>query len=300
MKTLITALLALFCLPTSLLAQKPQDFHIEVANGSFDLKNVTVRKGETFLVRGDIVNNTTSDWGNVTFNMSLYDQRGQPLPYRQEYLDRNTKTETGTTPILKASFSIHPSKKGLSQRFEEQLDIYTDVKGAIGKFDIVFRDGTYPAFYVFSLVKPSVSPTLTHEDDFLLATFSIPSNTENNPIAFKLKNKSENPVAIDWNQVSYVDVDGKAHKVVHEGTRLVDKDKPLPASIIPPGAALEDFVFPSDRVVLLGGQWIQQMLLPYAPAAEVLKGKTFSVFMPLEINGSKKNYNFVFAIDDIK
>jgi hypothetical protein len=37
-----------------------------------------------------------------------------------------------------------------------------------------------------------------------------------------------------------------------------------------------------------------------AQAAAPLKGKTFSILLPLEANGAKKTYNFVFRIDDIK
>lgn len=42
------------------------------------------------------------------------------------------------------------------------------------------------------------------------------------------------------------------------------------------------------------------MLFPDAPKAAALKGKSFFLFMPIEINGATKNYNFVFVIDDIQ
>ena len=97
-----------------------------------------------------------------------------------------------------------------------------------------------------------------------------------------------------------MDPEGKSHKVIHQGVRFIEKDRPQPAALIPPGAIIEDFAYPSDSVQMIGGSWVTGMLFPYAPKAAELKGKTFSLFMPVEVNGATKNYNFVFMIDDIK
>lgn len=59
-------------------------------------------------------------------------------------------------------------------------------------------------------------------------------------------------------------------------------------------------MYPSDAVAMVGGEWMTPMLFPEAPKAALFKGKSFSVFMPLEINGATRNYNFVFRIDDIQ
>lgn len=127
--------------------------------------------------------------------------------------------------------------------------------------------------------------------------FSLPANKQ---LAFSLKNKTDNPIKVDWNQLSFVDTDGKAHKIMHQGVRFMERDRQQPATTIPPGASVEDFVYPSDEVRLIGSSWSTPMLFPEAPKAAAFKGKSFSLFMPLEINGETKNYNFVFTIEDIQ
>lgn len=40
-------------------------------------------------------------------------------------------------------------------------------------------------------------------------------------------------------------------------------------------------------------------MFPEGEEAKVYKGKSFSVFMPLEINGVTKNYTFTFDVVDV-
>ena len=280
MRTVLGAALTLVC-AGSALAQPTQTFTIAVPNGTFELRDIRVSKGRgAVTLKGQLLNNTASDWTAVSFRVLLYDRQGQRL---------SLGSQEGAS-----SFPVFGVKRGSSTQLDSRL--YGDVKGDIGKFEIVFDSGQYPAIYSFSLTKPSVSRTLEHEDAVLKVSFALPGNRH---LAFNLRNKTEQPIKLDWNQVSYVDPDGKSHKVVHEGVRFIERDRAQPSATIPPGAFLEDFVYPSDAVTMVGGQWMTPMLFPEAPKAALLKGKAFSLFMPLEINGVLSNYNFVFAIDDI-
>lgn len=98
---------------------------------------------------------------------------------------------------------------------------------------------------------------------------------------------------IDWNQVSYIDVDGKSHKVFHNGVLYKDRE-----SFLPPTARFEDVAFPSDcseRSEVEGG-FLWSDLLPQSCIASAYVGKTFSLFIPIEIKSSTKNYLFSFQI----
>jgi hypothetical protein len=45
-----------------------------------------------------------------------------------------------------------------------------------------------------------------------------------------------------------VDTDGKSHKVLHRGVAFKDKESSFAPSTIPPTAALEDLILPTDYV----------------------------------------------------
>jgi hypothetical protein len=100
-----------------------------------------------------------------------------------------------------------------------------------------------------------------------------------------LNNKTNVPIKVDWDQASYVDIEGQSHKVIHSGIRLIDRDKPQSTTMIPPSAKINDILIPSDHIyyeeVLIPG-WRHKPLLPDAPLALRAKGKTFSIFLPLE------------------
>jgi hypothetical protein len=72
------------------------------------------------------------------------------------------------------------------------------IPGAISPFDV--------PKYTFSLQKPLVSDRLRLED--LRVTVVIGVAQEG--LAIVILNKTEQPIKIDWNQVSYVDQGGKA------------------------------------------------------------------------------------------
>ena len=62
-----------------------------------------------------------------------------------------------------------------------------------------------------------------------------------------LNNKTDNPIKIDWNQVSYVDISGMSHRIIHSGVKYIGRENPQSPTIIPPTAKIADIVFPTDR-----------------------------------------------------
>ena len=155
-----------------------------------------------------------------------------------------------------------------------------------------------PVQYRFTMVKPAESESLTYDDDTLNVVFGVSRNGVN----FTLRNKTESPIKIDWNQWSYVDVEGKSHKVFHRGVKYKDKETLLPPSTVPPTAALEDLIVPTDHVEWsnVEGGFRTLELLPDNATASTFIGKTVSVFMPIEVNGNVKNYMFSFKVKDVQ
>ena len=116
---------------------------------------------------------------------------------------------------------------------------------------------------------------------------------------FQLANKTDQPIKIDWHQITYVDPSGSAHKVTHGGVRIIERDSAHPPTTIPPTATIEDFIVPTDAISMRFNKWEANDLLPEGREAKGLEGKIFSIFIPLEVNGAVKNYIFTFKITKV-
>jgi hypothetical protein len=167
-------------------------------------------------------------------------------------------------------------------------DFFKKVEIALGSWRTVA--------YSLQMTKPVNSDELSFEDDFLKVHFTLSRKGVN----FSIKNKTDDPIKIDWNQWSYVDTDGKSHRVFHSGIKFTDKESSLAPSVIPPTAMFEDVVCPSDHAKFseIGGGYQFVDLLPQSSSATEFVGKTISLFMPLELHNSVKNYFFSFKIKD--
>jgi len=162
--------------------------------------------------------------------------------------------------------------------------------------------------YDISLEDPIQSETLEFTDSLISIKFEI----RKKEIGFNIKNKSNRAIKINWDEIVYISPSGAAHRVIHSGIRYIDRDKPQAPSVIPPNAYFSDIIVPSDNIyylevprtgivdldlknLKLEGWRVHDLIYP----AQDLKGKTFKVYMPLEIDGEKKNYTFTFKIKDV-
>ena len=235
-------------------------------------------------IRANVQNRSSKNLLSAGFNLSLRDRAGNELA-----------NQTISIFDLKAGGT---QSLGLSGDGENIM--FTNVRNMearIEAFDMTLRWITPTVAYVFSMVKPQAVKDLRFTDDFIEVQFTITSST----IALQLTNKTDNPIKIDWNNVAYVDTLRNSHKVVAKGTRYIERDKPQQPATVPPNARLQDRIHPSDLVEYLPNlrKWHEKPLFPGGAAAETYKDQSFSVFMPLEINGTIKNYNFVFRIDGV-
>jgi hypothetical protein len=149
-----------------------------------------------------------------------------------------------------------------------------------------------PSAFRLVTPRPKLGSNLTYEDRFVAIEFAILTQ-----LTFKLSNKARVPIEIDWDRASYVDMDGKAHRVLHNGVRYSERDKPQAHTVVPPGATLDDLVHPTDYIRLVKLDWqvqdlfpIQDIITPNGP----LKGKTFQLLLPVKVGNISKNYQFVF------
>ncbi|EGO65616.1 PDZ domain-containing protein [Acetonema longum] len=250
--------------------------------GPFILINYSiVTDSYRFLVlSGTLINNTNTDWSNLYLTVDFFDSSGNKVASDDVLISAIDKSETITLG----------SYRHTARLLVENIKFKT--------VDVNFKKGEYPANYIFSLVSPISNPTTQFED----SNISISFNISKIDIGFSLQNKTNSPLKLDWNNVSYTDLSGTAIKVLHEGVRYIDQGQMLPPTTIPPNAKIKDLIQPVNRIYFDDSysMWSHRDLLPKAPFAKSLKGRSIGIFMPVEINGKIHNYNFVFRIDNVE
>jgi len=151
-------------------------------------------------------------------------------------------------------------------------------------------------------------------EDELVKIIWLPSARD---VSFILTNKTTHSIKIIWDEASYVDEYGANHRVIHSGTKYLDRNQPQPPSVVVRGAILTDLVYPSDYVYWKrggrgrwgsAGGWEEKPLFPTSAynveqlraKADGHRGKTFQVLLPLEVEGVINEYIFLFKIEDVE
>jgi len=139
---------------------------------------------------------------------------------------------------------------------------------------IAFKTGVSPARYVFMMIKPTANRNLVFEDANINIEFVIVQKG----IGFTLRNRTEVPITVDWSKASCVGIDGVAYSAL-------------------PSLARQVQTVPSEARIETAACFLE---FPDAPQANALKGKSFGIFLPLQIGKSMKDYNFIFRIQDVE
>lgn len=159
------------------------------------------------------------------------------------------------------------------------------------------------AYYTIEMTAPAANKDLVYVDDDIAMKFSIPAkNIAQFP--FVLKNRTSQPIKVDWNQISSISTNGSTLRIYHAGILYADAygAKPLTPTIIPPAAHLKDYLGVANYHSYTSyGGWSENYVFPILyPHATPLLNSQFSLFIPLEINGEIKNYTFTFHITNIE
>jgi hypothetical protein len=261
------------------------DREIHADKGSFVFRNVILDASTlpgSWIITGIVGNNTGREWKRVVFDFHLYDLSGSAM---SSYLD---------SPITVTANSLNNDEE---QRFATNYfrSLRPDALQSVWKYEVMYKDADLGK-QIFVMVKPWESKELIFEDQAIRIRFTL-SETQ---IGIRLQNKMPSPIKVDWNTISYVDIAGLAHSVMHTGVRYIERDRPQVATVIPPEAMIEDAIVPSDHISYTsgsGGGWSSRPLFPALAESNLYIGKLFSVFMPLELEGMVKNYLFSFRVE---
>lgn len=160
----------------------------------------------------------------------------------------------------------------------------------------------YEMYNGVQIVDLSSYNTNNYQDKFIDITWFYSSKS----IDFKLYNKSDFPIKIDWNEVSYVDYDSISRKIVHNNVNLIDRNKFMPCSVIPRKSYLEDGITPTDKFAFVPDfGWINGEFLPstfkknkhFDEIPSLFVGKYLMVLLPIYIEDVRNDYLFIFRIN---
>lgn len=144
-----------------------------------------------------------------------------------------------------------------------------------------------------------------YEDDYIEIVWYVGLKQFN----FELKNKTTHSMKINWDDISFVDINGKTGRVMHAGVKYTDRNNSQPSSTIPRGASLSDLLMPTENVYYVSGQyggWREKNLLPsFYQSQEALNsgapgyvGKKMTILMPVIIENVQNDYTFEFNVDE--
>ena len=166
-----------------------------------------------------------------------------------------------------------------------------------------FVDGTYHLSETnVQGNEKSISQDNVYSDDYL----TLRSEINDTKIDLAIKNNHTSSIRVLWDEAAYIDNIGNSHRIIHMGTKLVDKEKAQVPSVIPAGAQLKDVVAPSDGIEFKNGEWVyeplhynkfpnsisaEEILKQYESRPELTKTQ---LLLPIEINGEKIEYTLTY------
>lgn len=150
-----------------------------------------------------------------------------------------------------------------------------------------------------------------YEDDMIKSTWLVSDNS----FSFSITNKTQRPIEVNWDNISYVDINGSVGRVTHKNIAYANINNPQPSIFIPSGATLDDLLLPIDILYSVGNR---NKLIPIinhnflfpciynsmkafnAPnGAASYVGKTMQIFIPIVIDNVQYEYTFIFSIDQL-
>jgi hypothetical protein len=247
---------------------------ISVEDGKFIFSNLKMKRdGGVYKLTGNFKDTTSKKWiDSRNFNVNFFNKDGQ---------------------IIKTSeFLIYKAGKNID--FDENVYFGASQDKPV-EYEINFKKGEYDVIYNFSLVKPVAANDISFSDKYISVAWDISENQ----VGFTLTNKTNEPIKINWDQASFVDINGSSKQVIHSGVRYINRDSPQVPTIIPPTAKLNEIIVPKTNIYYGYSNWKVEPIFPEGPLAKSYANKEFSVFLPLEIEGKSKYYSFTFRINNI-
>jgi hypothetical protein len=149
----------------------------------------------------------------------------------------------------------------------------------------------------YRMKTPATSNELRFRDKVIAIAFSIGEQSFN----MRFDNLSDRDVKILWERSAYSDVNNKTHRIMPSTVRFPDRNNPLPDQVVLAKSLVQEAVIPITNVFLSQqkkGYDIHPLFPLDSDVAAGLKGKSFNLFIPVEVDRAIIPYNFKIEIID--
>jgi hypothetical protein len=172
---------------------------------------------------------------------------------------------TRSGPLVVKEYVVSQGTWGLDRLVTRTMAYESDGKISVQKGDLTIHLGFTPLDLRQVYVKAPLAITM-----------------EVNALSLTIENNSTGSLEINWNRVIIVDYERAVHSVIHKGVPLADKDKRMTPSVIASQSRLQDFIFPSDRVIKGQTGWEAKQFF----VGVLLPEEPIEVFLALKRDGT--------------
>jgi hypothetical protein len=149
----------------------------------------------------------------------------------------------------------------------------------------------------YHALAPIQSDEIRFQDQAISISFAVNEQS----FRMNLTNLSPHPLKIRWYQAEYTDIHARRRRLMHSGIRYQDRNNPIPEQVVSSGCTIQENITPVEHVFVsprTGGYEINP-LFDRSDNVTALKGKSFNLFIPIEINRTITPYNFKIMISDV-
>jgi hypothetical protein len=149
----------------------------------------------------------------------------------------------------------------------------------------------------YRLLGPIQSDEMKFQDKAIAISFAVGEQA----IQMDLKNLGPEPLKIRWESAEYTDVHGQPQRLMYSGVLFQNRNNMLPDQLVTPYSIIKETITPISNVSVspqTGGYVVKPLFVRDGDGAAKLKGATFNLFIPIEIDRQIIPYNFKIEIVD--
>ncbi|MDD5354268.1 MAG: hypothetical protein PHF95_03685, partial [bacterium] len=146
---------------------------------------------------------------------------------------------------------------------------------------------------------PVPAETAAYSDEDIDVNFMVNDKSIN----FDLKNKTQNGIKLNYDEMSYISPGGVSLRIVSSNIRFTDRFAPQAPVVVPPGLSISETIIPAQNIFFRANDiayygWDVGPLFPND--AKTYLGQEFGLYFPMEIKGAKKEFIFKFVITSVE
>lgn len=152
--------------------------------------------------------------------------------------------------------------------------------------------------FKYRLLAPTQSEELKFQDKSIMLSFTVGEQA----FQMKLMNLSTETLKIRWESAEFTDITGQTRRLMYSAVPYQNRNNPIPDQTVLSGKSLLETVTPIENVSVAphtGGYVVKPLFIRDGDGAAGLKGATFNLFIPIEINRQIIPYNFKMQIVDV-